>query len=446
MKTNKLWIVFLLSISLFILLSYIEGFVNLTLFIIFLILNLVFHTIIYFYHYKFLREYKKINQTIEGVINDKFDTRLISRFVSYRILNANLNRLVRKINRMSFKNEEDEMTIKILTNNINSPIIYIDRDGRIKYVNLPFLNCFDTPIEINDIYEKLRVKKLFQFIDDAFIFEMKEIKTLLIEDKYYQASAIPINHTINNITSFMGILFIFHDITEIKRYEKLQREFLANASHELKTPLSAIKGASEILLNGEKHTKETINEFLTIIKKENDRMDRIVRDILLISRLENEKFIIKNEKIDINELIHKVINILEFRLKHKNQNLYLDLGNHLIIDGDYERLKHVFLNLVSNAISYTNQNKSIYIRTYQENEQVVFSIKDEGIGIDESELPHIFERFYRVDKARSRETGGTGLGLAIVKSTLDIHKARIEVKSKENEGTEFIIYFNKTLE
>ncbi|QVK17842.1 histidine kinase [Mycoplasmatota bacterium] len=440
MKVFKLTI---FIISILILISYLIGGLNLFYTVFFLVMVLINYIFVFNYYIKMKQEYKKMNQTLENIINESLDARMVSKYVSYRELNANLNRLAKKIEKMRFKKAEDELTIKILTNNITSPIIYIDRDGRIRYVNNQFLNCFDVNVEINDIYEKMRIKKLYQFIDDAFIYETKEMNTILIREKYYHANAIPINNHTNNHFSFVGILFIFHDITELKRYERLQREFLADASHELKTPLSAIKGASEILLNGEKHSLDTTKEFLTIIKNENDRMERIVRDILLISRIENERVLIHTEKIDLNKLINEVIDLLRFKLNRKKQELQLDLNNHLNVYGDYERLKHAFLNLLSNASSYTDEHKSIFIKTYQDSKHVIVSIKDQGIGIAEDALPHIFERFYRVDKARSRETGGTGLGLAIVKSTLDIHKAKIEVKSKLNEGSEFIIYFNK---
>jgi len=443
MKVAKLcFSAFILCISIVFILSS-TGEINLLLTLLFICLFSILYLFVFYFYQRISQDYKQMNETLENIINDNLDARTISKFVSYRELNANLNRLAKKIEKMTFKKEEDELTIQILTNNITSPIIYIDRDGRIRYVNHQFLNCFEVNIEINEIYEKLRIKKLYKFIDDAFIFETKEIDTILIHDKYYQANAIPINNHISNHFTFVGILFIFHDITEIKRYEKLQREFLADASHELKTPISAIKGASEILLNGENHSRDTVKDFLDIIKDENERMERIVRDILLLSRLENEKLLIHNDKIVLKELFEEVIKILQYRLDNKHQGLYLDLSEKLIINGDFERLKHVFLNLLSNAISYTNEYKSIFIKASEDYYQVSVSIRDEGIGIEEKELPHIFERFYRIDKARSRETGGTGLGLAIVKSTLDIHKAKIEVNSKLNEGTEFIISFNK---
>ncbi len=440
--TRALNISFILTVSV-IVISYFIDILDLQSLLLTLGLLILFYLLSLFNLLKLSKDYKQMNETIENIINDKLKAKIISKFVAYRELNANLNRLVKKIEKMTLKKEEDQLTIQILTNNITSPIIYIDRDGRIRYVNNQFLNSFEANIEINEIYEKLRIKKIYKFIDDAFIFETKDVKIIMINDRYYQANAIPINNNENNHFSFLGILFIFHDITELKKYEKLQREFLADASHELKTPISAIKGASEILLNGENHSAETVREFLSIIESENARMERIVNDLLLISRLENDKVIFKFEMINLESLINEVCKILQIKLESKKQILHLHFEKDLFIKGDYERLKHAFLNLLSNAINYTDDEKSITIRTYQDQENVMVSIKDEGIGMDEESLSHIFERFYRVDKARSRATGGTGLGLAIVKSTLDIHKAKIVVNSKIDEGTEFIIYFNK---
>lgn len=442
MKINKQFIISLICSILTILVIHFLGDLKNFITISLLILIILLHAIILFYHFNYLKNYEDINQTLEELINDKLDRNIITKYVSQQKLNANLNRLVKKIDKLVFTKEENELIMQILTNNITSPIIYIDRDGKIRYANHEFINSFKVNIEINDIYEKLRIQSIYKFIDDAFIFETQATDILQIDEKYYYVNAIPINNNLNNQLSFIGILFIFNDITELKKYENLQREFLADASHELKTPISAIKVASEILLNGETHPKATLIEFLKIIKNENERMERIVSDILLISRIENDKSLIRIEKVNLTSLVKQVVKILEIRIRAKNQDIKLTLEDDIVIYGDYERLKHVFLNLLLNAINYTNENKKIYITLNQAKEHVIVSIRDEGIGIDEKSLPHIFERFYRVDKARSRDTGGTGLGLAIVKSILDIHKAKIEVKSKLNEGSEFIIYFN----
>jgi two-component system, OmpR family, phosphate regulon sensor histidine kinase PhoR len=410
-------------------------------FIISLIILIVILMIHYFIYNKFIilnNEFENLNKIIENLLSGKHDTGIIhSNLEDNKVLNANMNRLAKRMEKMTFKNEEDEKTIQLLTHHINSPIIYIDIDGRIRYLNEPFLKRFNSNVVTNDLYEKIRIRKLYGYIDDAFVRETNLKETLLIQDHYYQANAITIKNTANK---FVGILFIFNDVTDIKNYEKLQREFLADASHELKTPLSAIKGASEILIDGVSDD-QTRMEFLNMIKSENDRMERIVQDILLISRLESDNLKLKFSLIHMKELVEDVSDILNFRLKNKNQNLMIEIEEDLYINGDYERLKHALINLVSNAITYTDGEKSIFIIGSSFGDKVKLMIKDEGIGISAVELPHIFERFYRVDKARSRETGGTGLGLSIVKSTLDIHNAQIEVESTEGEGTTFTLTF-----
>lgn len=443
MKKNKYIVLSFVFSIIIIFLLFNKKILNTEISLVILLLISIIHFIVYYHHYYLDIELKKLNKTIESILNGKLDVRMVSYgYENSRELSANINRLAKKIAKITFKSEEDEQTIKILTNNITSPIIYVDIDGKIRYVNNQFLNQIEINIEINDIYEKIRTKKLYEFIDDAFTLETKDDAAIQIRGRFYQANAIPIN----NQNKFVGILFIFQDITELKKYEKLQKEFLADASHELKTPVSAIKGASEILLNGVNHSKETVKDFLTIIKNENERMERIVRDILLISRLENENILINIKKVNIKFLLEEAIEINHFKLDAKNQELHVDLKNNLYIEGDYERLKHVFLNLISNAINYTDKFKTIYIKSFHQKNNVIISIRDEGIGIGPNEISHIFKRFYRVDKNRSRDTGGTGLGLAIVKSTLDIHKATIKVNSELNTGTEFIIKFKEYIE
>lgn len=440
MKADKYILFSIVTIILLVLYLYQIEIINMIIMLFIFISIVAFHSYLYFYIRKLELEFKNLNGAIESILEGNHDTRVIStNFEDNRVLNANINRIAKRIEKMSFKNDEDEQTIQILTNNITSLIIYIDIDGKVRYVNNQFINKLDVQIFKNDLYEKIPIRKIYRFIDDAFTFETNQIETLRIKEFYFQANAIPIT---NNLNRFVGILFIFHDITDIKKYEKLQREFLADASHELKTPISAIKGASEILLNGP-HDEETTKDFLNMIHRENDRMEKIVRDILLISRIESENLIIKTVKIDLKPLIDEVVETLSIRYKSKYQTIYIDIENELYIKGDYERIKQVFINLISNAISYTNEGKNIYIKGYHVKEGIIVKVIDEGIGIAKNELPHIFERFYRIDKARARDTGGTGLGLPIVKSTLDVHKATIEVSSEENKGTTFKIQFKK---
>ena len=441
MKITKYIVISFGIIFLTTLILYYENVVSLSYLITILVISLFLHIIIYYQYYYYHHKIVKVNETIEAILNGHLETRMISnRYEDNRELTANLNRLAKKMEKLTVKKEEDELTIQILSNNMMSAIIYIDIDGKIRYVNNQFNNHFLIELAVIDIYEKISNKKIYSFIDDAFVFERNKVITLQVYEKYYQAHAMPISSSQHQ---FAGILFIFQDITELKKYERLQREFLADASHELKTPISAIRCASEILLNGERHSLKTIVDFIRIINDENKRMEKIVEDILLISKIESDNIAVNLEKLSLNDLLKEVLEIIQINIKKKNQRILEEVEEHLYIIGDRERLKHAILNLVLNASIYTNESKSIYIVAYSINNQVKLKIKDEGIGIEEDEIDRIFERFYRIDKARSRETGGTGLGLSIVKSTLDMHQASIEVKSEVNKGSEFIVTFAK---
>ncbi|ERJ12603.1 sensor histidine kinase [Haloplasma contractile] len=390
---------------------------------------------------KMTSEIENANKTLKKIISGDVDVRMLSNDLKENFtVGPNVNRLARQIDALLTKKEEDEQTIDILTNNILSPIIYIDIDGQIRYVNEQFHIQFKINVKKDDNYELIRNRdsKLFKLIDDAFILETDQNLKFKYKSYVYHTLATPIN---NSSLKFVGILFIFHDITELTKYEKLQKDFLADVSHELKTPISAIKGASEILLNGAKHNEDTIIDFLKMIKSENERMELMVRDILLISRLEHTKDLLNKKKMDVSMLLKECTKTLYIKAKRKQQDIITDIAENLYIEGDYGRLKHVFLNLIDNAINYTSDNQNIHLSAHREEADVIVRVKDKGVGISEETLPYIFERFYRVDRARDRNTGGSGLGLAIAKSILDNHGAKIGVKSKVGVGTEFKITF-----
>lgn len=401
------------------------------------ILLVVTSHILLFQRYRFLnREIERVNETLENLVAGEHGTRIYATHKKTRILNANVNRLAKQMEKMSIKKFEDEQMIKLLTDYITSPIIYIDIDGRVRYVNDQFKKKFRVNIKTNEIYELISSKEIYRFIDEAFIKELDYVDTIKIADHYYHANAVTIKDLRDR---FVGILFIFNDITEIKRFEKLQREFLADASHELKTPISAIKGATEILLD-RPHKPETVVEFLTMIQAENNRMEGIVQDILLTSKLESD-INLSFQEIDLISLLMEVVSLLKRRLEKKEQQLILELEDELVLVGDYERLKHAFFNLLINASNYTENGKTIFVRSRSSIEHVYVEIEDQGIGISKRDLPYIFDRFYRVDKDRSRETGGTGLGLSIVKSVMDVHNGQIKVQSCVNKGTTFTLIF-----
>ncbi len=241
--------------------------------------------------------------------------------------------------------------------------------------------------------------------------------------------------------SDIGIIMMIQDITERQKLENMQREFVANVSHELKTPLTTIKSYTETLLDGALNDMETTKGFLTVVDEEADRMTRLVRDLLQLSRLDYNREKWNKRENNIISILKNAIVKIEFTAKSKNQHIdvLFNDDDKLRVYSDKDKLEQVMLNILSNAIKYTLEGGTIHVDARQDDDKVSVIVTDNGIGIPESDIPMIFERFYRVDKARSRAMGGTGLGLSIAKQIIEEHKGTIDVASIDGDGTKVTI-------
>lgn len=237
-----------------------------------------------------------------------------------------------------------------------------------------------------------------------------------------------------------GVIAVLQDITEQQRLEDMRKEFVANVSHELRTPLTSIKSYSEALLEGALEDRETAEHFLGVINSEADRMTRIVKDLLQLSRLDNHQMKWDFDMISITELIRSSVERMRLEAESRKQTLecYV-MGDIPEIEADYGRIEQVAFNIIGNAIKYTQDGGNITVYVGRIYNDVYFKVSDNGIGIPEGDLKRIFERFYRVDKARSREMGGTGLGLSIAKEIVEAHSGTIEINSKIGVGTEVTV-------
>lgn len=237
-----------------------------------------------------------------------------------------------------------------------------------------------------------------------------------------------------------GVIAVLHDITAQQRLEDMRKEFVANVSHELRTPLTSIKSYAETLLDGALSDKETAERFLSVINSEADRMTRLVKDLLQLSRLDNQQMKWNMKSMSFTDLVKNTVEKMQLESTGKGQKLEcFTIGELPEIVADRDRIEQVILNIVSNAIKYTPEggNITVYLgRTYSE---VYAKVADNGIGIPAGDLPRIFERFYRVDKARSREMGGTGLGLSIAKEIVEAHGGTIAISSEPEKGTEVTV-------
>jgi two-component system sensor histidine kinase VicK len=239
-----------------------------------------------------------------------------------------------------------------------------------------------------------------------------------------------------------GIIVVIHDVTRQEKLEQSRRDFVANVSHELRTPLTTIKSYSETLSDMPDVDRELQVRFLDVIASEADRMARIISDLLTLSELdENQTYYKTPEEINIRKMLENIVERMGMTAKKKNQTLtYHPINETPIISGDRDSLERVIINIVSNALKYTGEGGNIEVYSSKVYKDICIKVSDNGIGIQKDKLPHIFDRFYRVDKARSRDTGGTGLGLAIAKQSIEsAFNGKIKISSEFNKGTEVTI-------
>lgn len=365
-----------------------------------------------------------------------------------RLLSSSINVLARNLQEMEISQETQQHRLLTLIENIGSGVMLIDSKGYITLMNKTYKQLFN--VSSNDYlyhlyYEVLQYEDVSHLIEEIFITE-KSVKrqlvlSLQIERKYFEVYGAPI---IGNVDEWKGIVLVFHDITELKRLEQMRQDFVANVSHELRTPITSIKGFSETLLDGDLKNEKIIRDFLTIILKESERMQALIQELLELSKIENQEFKLSLTKVDLNNIISEIGTMFNRKAEMKDINLEVKLSEMpIVIDADPYRLKQIFINLISNAINYTPTGGKVTVFISQNEKYAFVEVEDTGIGIEKDEIPRIFERFYRVDRARSRNSGGTGLGLAIVKHLVEAHKGYITVESERGKGTSFIVKLRK---
>jgi len=236
-----------------------------------------------------------------------------------------------------------------------------------------------------------------------------------------------------------GAMLVLHDLTELRRLEEVRKQFVANASHELRTPLTSIKMMTETLLAGAKDTPEARDRFLSVIALETDRLVALVNDLLDLSRIESGGAQLHPEPVSVRDLVEEVREEMQPKAEERGQTLHTAALDGLQVLADPAALRQILLNLVDNAVKYTPAGGKVEIAAAAAGDRTLISVRDTGIGIPRADIHRIFERFYRVDKARSRQLGGTGLGLAIVKHLLEAQHATITVESELNRGSTFTL-------
>ncbi len=363
------------------------------------------------------------------------------------MLSSSINILARNLQEMVSSQEMHQDRLTTLIENMGSALLLIDDRGYIVVTNRvfkEFFNISDADSYRKRYHEVISYQEVNKLVEEIFMTEQRIRRQLflphVIERRHYEVYGAPI---IGHNNEWKGIVVVFHDITELKKLEQMRKDFVANVSHELKTPITSIKGFTETLLDGAMNDKKALESFLNIILKESDRLQSLIQDLLELSKIEKQGFELTVQKTDLVKIIAEVFPILENKADGKEIELSFQHPEQSFVEVDPYRLKQVIINLVSNALAYTPQNGFVNVILENSIDEVKIIVEDNGIGIEPEELPRIFERFYRVDKARSRNSGGTGLGLAIVKHLVEAHKGTIRVNSKPNVGTTFTVTLKK---
>jgi len=328
----------------------------------------------------------------------------------------------------------------ILTSMVDG-LVAVDKEGRIIQANRaaenlfmrrePYLlgQSFKSLLNLDDLHET--IMKVLRTSQES----MSECSIFPNSEVIYRINIVPIKGENQEIE---GALAIFHDITDARKFDRMRSEFVANVSHELRTPLTSIKGFVETLLDGALEDKLLCRRFLSIIDSETDRLTRLIDDLLTLSAMESKEIKLNLQNVNLVESVKSVFNIMGPQAAEKKLRLELVYPPGVTwVQADQDLVGQVLINLIDNAIKYSSDNGRVVVRISRVGRKTVVRVSDTGIGISKESLPRLFERFYRVDRARSRVLGGTGLGLAIVKHIVELHGGDVFVDSQVGVGSTF---------
>ncbi len=359
-----------------------------------------------------------------------------------RVLNEMSDRIANQLQSLG----SEKNRLNAILQGMGEGLMVADAKGEIILVNPAFRDLFSLQDETEG--KPLSAITRIPALHDAFrgVIETKKERVgefcyPLNEERTLQTHWFPLLDG----DEIQGVVAVFHDISDLKRLEKVRRDFVANVSHELRTPVTIIKGYAETLLSGAMKTDpERADRFLGIINSHADRLATLIKDLLALSELESRNLAIKLDPFPISGIVRQACLLLEDKARSKAITIELNnTGEMPPVMADPGRVEQVLINLLDNAIKYTPEHGSITISATESDDLVQVSVADTGIGIPPSDLPRIFERFYRVDTARSREQGGTGLGLAIVKHIILLHGGNIAVESTLGKGSTFAFTLKK---
>ena len=356
----------------------------------------------------------------------------------------NINYLVDELrSQIRLANEEKSKLMTAFTS-MTEGVLILDAEDKIEFVNSALSNI------LTGQYVDISGKTLMEAFRDvdlqkAFL-KFKETHAIVSEEvNLGSIEPVILNVSISSVHNYPGeekVMLVFHDVTRLKKLEKIRVDFVANVTHEIKTPLTAIIGYLETIQTGATSSNEDVKKFIAISLKQAGRLNRLVEDLLVISKIELGEIKFHFEEVSIRDAFEGAIPLVEAKAGLKKINIHNNVQDNLsYVWADRDRLTQILVNILDNAVKFTPEDGSVFIEAVQKDNYAILTIKDTGIGVPKEEVQRLGERFYRVDRSRSRDLGGTGLGLSIVKHLMIAHGGKIEIESQLGRGTKVSLYF-----
>lgn len=414
------------------------------------ILYVIWLLMLLYVYDKHMKPIKKTSNVVKQFVKGKYHARLNTE-ASGKLgeLNNNLNRLARNLSELSIQERMQAEQLSTVIDNSESGLLLIDEKGYIHLANRQFVEMFGKTAKdyIGYVYyDVLEHEEMHTIVQRAFLYETN-IKgtfkqTNATSSMYFEIVGAPI---FNEAGRLRGTVLAIYDITELKKLEVMRKDFVANVSHELKTPITSVRGFAETLLDGAMYNESELKSFMSIIYEESKRLQALTEDLLTLAKLEEDSFTLNTSTVHVNTLVEESLLVISHKAKQKQIDLEVEMDEDRTFEADFSKVKQILINLLENALNYTPDHGKISLSIHVDEQNVLIEVSDTGIGIKEKEIDRIFERFYRVDQDRSRNTGGTGLGLAIVKHIVETHKGSIDVQSEENKGTTFVVQLSQSI-
>ncbi|HEY2143816.1 MAG TPA: ATP-binding protein [Candidatus Udaeobacter sp.] len=386
---------------------------------------------------KWIAPWRQVDELVTQIgSGEKPRTFLVHGGAQARRIGVHLEKIFDDFKHLKKQIAKRESGMRTIFSAMQDALLVVDSDRRVILTNNTFQKLFALAeiLEGTPLREIVRDVTLDRAIGAAFDHGEPVRDELALDGLQIELHAVATRNDAGEVT---GVLVLFHDITELKKVDQLRRDFVANISHELRTPLSILRGYIETLLDSPETSRAELSRILKVMERHSKRLDLLVDDLLTLAQLESGKPNLQLGDIALYSFFRELIRDWEKKLANKHLNVIVDVPPGVpMLRADRARLQEALYNLLDNAVKYSHEHGEIRLIVRQRDEEIVLGVSDDGVGIAKEELPRIFERFYRVDKARSHDSvRGTGLGLAIVKHIAQLHGGHVEAESELEKGT-----------